>query len=159
MTRSMSLVWAERSASDQAEVPDHVSNSEPADLLPYCHTVLSHLHYVSQFRALSVGLSFSSTHARASISCFWKLLNFQSRNAKMSRTSGSTRFFHTCHVYCYRGLLPVYTTFTDLGLAWRSQGQRKAKPVVFIFLCTSWLIRIKFDMVVKQFKVNIQIPL
>ena len=37
--------------------------------------------------------------------------------------------FQTCHTYWYHWLLPFHTTFTDLDLAWGSQGQCKAKPV------------------------------
>ena len=52
-------------------------------------------------------------------------------------------------------LLPFCTTFTDLDIAWGSQGQHKAKPAGFIFSQTFPLIRMKFDMMMKQFKLNI----
>ena len=48
--------------------------------------------------------------------------------------------------------LPFYGTFTDLDLG--SHGQQKAKPFGFIFLHTFQLISMKFDMVLKQFKLN-----
>ena len=41
---------------------------------------------------------------------------------------------------------------SDLDVGWGSQGQRKAKPVGFIFLR---LIRMKFGVVLKQFLFNI----
>ena len=44
--------------------------------------------------------------------------------------------------------------FTDLDLACGSQGQCKGKPLGFISR-TFYLIRIKFDVVMKQFKLNI----
>ena len=31
-------------------------------------------------------------------------------------------YFHTCHAYRHSLLLPLYTAFTDLDLAWGSQG-------------------------------------
>ena len=44
----------------------------------------------------------------------------------------------------------INTTFTDLDLGWGSQGQRKAKPLGFIFFHNFQLIRMKYDMVLKQ---------
>ena len=52
--------------------------------------------------------------------------------------------FHTCHVHRHHWLLLFCTTFNDLGLGWGSQGQRKAKPLGFIFSHTLQLIRMKF---------------
>ena len=43
-----------------------------------------------------------------------------------------TNFFHTCYAYRQLWLLPFDTTFFDLDLAWKSQGQHKAKPLGFI---------------------------
>ena len=54
-------------------------------------------------------------------------------------------------------LLPFYTSFTDLHLCLGSQGQRKAKPLGFIFVHIFQLIRMKFVMVLKQFSLNILI--
>ena len=48
-----------------------------------------------------------------------------------------------------------FVPFTDLDLAWGSHGQHRAKPSGFIFSHTFHLIRIEFDVVVKQFKLNI----
>ena len=45
--------------------------------------------------------------------------------------------------------------FADLDLAWGSQGQRKAKPIGFTFSHSLHLIKMKFDGVMKQFKLNI----
>ena len=52
-------------------------------------------------------------------------------------------------------VLTFYTTFTDLDLAWGSQGQCKAKHNGFIFSHTFHLIRMKFIVVMKQFKLNV----
>ena len=54
------------------------------------------------------------------------------------------------HAYAH-AILPFYTTFTDLDLGSGSQGQCKAKPVGFIFSHIFQLIRMKYDMVLKQF--------
>ena len=54
--------------------------------------------------------------------------------------SSSTKLVHTCHVYRHDWLLPFCTTFTDLDLAWGSQGQCKAKSIGFIFSHTYQLI-------------------
>ena len=48
-----------------------------------------------------------------------------------------------------------FSTFTDLDLAWGSQAQRKAKPISFILSHTFHLIRMKFDVMMKQFKLNV----
>ena len=48
-----------------------------------------------------------------------------------------------------------FLTCTDLDLAWGSQGQHKAKPIGIIFLHTFHLIRMKFDVAMEQFKLNI----
>ena len=45
----------------------------------------------------------------------------------------------------------ILYNFTDLDLGWWLQGQGKAKPLGFTFL----LIRIKFGVVLKKFKLNI----
>ena len=64
-----------------------------------------------------------------------------------------TRLFHACHAYSHHWLLTFCTTFTDLDLGWLSQGQRKAKPLSFIFTHIFQLIRMKFDVVLTQFQV------
>ena len=46
-------------------------------------------------------------------------------------------------------------TFTDLDIAWGSLGQLKAKPIGLVFSHTSQLIRMKFDAVMKQFRLNV----
>ena len=56
-------------------------------------------------------------------------------------------------------LLPFYTNLKDLDPGWGSQTRRKSKPVGFIILHTISLFRMKFDMVLKQFKLNILISL
>ena len=45
--------------------------------------------------------------------------------------------------------------FADFDLAWESQDYRKAKPVGYIFFHICHLIRLKSDVVMKQFKLNI----
>ena len=52
-----------------------------------------------------------------------------------------------------------YTTLTDFDLAWGSQGRRKAKYFGLIFSHTFQLIRMKFDIVLKQFKLNMLVLL
>ena len=48
-------------------------------------------------------------------------------------------------------------TFADLDVTWGSQGQRKAKPISFIFSHTFQLIRMKFDKVLEHLEVDILI--
>ena len=60
----------------------------------------------------------------------------------------------TCHAYRYNRPLPFYTTLSDLDLLWGSQGQHKAEPVGSSFLHTFKLIRMKFSVVLKQFKLK-----
>ena len=73
-------------------------------------------------------------------------------------TNFSTQFFfHTCRTYRHNWLLPFYTTFTDLvlclGVIWSVQ----SKTSWLHFLTHFQLIRIKFGMECKQFKLNILI--
>ena len=51
--------------------------------------------------------------------------------------------------------LPVHTTCRGIDFGWGSQDQWKAKPFGFMFLYTSQLISMKFDVVLKRFKLNI----
>ena len=72
---------------------------------------------------------------------------------------------HKCFNQMFIHAMPVgtsdfyhyYTTFTDLDITLGSQGLCKAKPVGFFFLHTFKLIEMKFDIVLKQFKLNIMI--
>ena len=59
------------------------------------------------------------------------------------------------HVKWMTAILPCQTTFTVHILACGSQSQRKAKPNGIIFLTHFSLIRMKFDVMMKQFKLNI----
>ena len=59
-------------------------------------------------------------------------------------------FFHTFYAYRHKWLLPFYTTFTDLDLAWGSQGQREVKTLGFIFSHTFYLIMKKFNVMMKN---------
>ena len=72
----------------------------------------------------------------------------------MSDIRWTIKFFHTCHAYRHHWLLPFYTLFSDLDPGCGSQGQRKAKPLGFIFLHTIWLMKIRFEMMLKQFKLK-----
>ena len=67
----------------------------------------------------------------------------------------STKFICTCHAYRHHWLPPFHTTFTDLDLTWGSQSQCEAKAIGFIFSHTFYLIEIKFDVMMKQSKLNI----
>ena len=64
--------------------------------------------------------------------------------------------FSACHAYRYHWFLPFYTAFTDVELAWGSQGQRIAKPLGFVFSDTFRLIRMKFGVVSRVFVSSIQ---
>ena len=62
-------------------------------------------------------------------------------------------FFHACHGYRHH----LHTILYRFHWSWAclgSQGQRKIKPIGFIFSHTFHLIRMKFDVVIKQFKLN-----
>ena len=67
--------------------------------------------------------------------------------------------FYTRLVNRHHWLLPFYTTFNDLDLAWRSKGQRNAKPVGFILLHIFPINGMKLDIMLKQFTLNIPILL
>ena len=55
-------------------------------------------------------------------------------------------FYVLCYTYRHHWLLPFYSTLIYLDLPWGSQGQRKAKPVVFLFSFTYPLTLInRFD--------------
>ena len=60
---------------------------------------------------------------------------------------------HTCDAYKHCWLLPFYTIFTDLNQG--SQGKHKAKPVGFIFPHTFHMIKMRYDLAMTQFKLNI----
>ena len=62
---------------------------------------------------------------------------------------------YTCQACRRHWLLSIYTAFTNHDFARGTQGQRKAKPIGYIFLHTFQLIRLKFDLVMKQLKLNI----
>ena len=66
-------------------------------------------------------------------------------------------FYQICSYLLFMSTIDFYhfIPLTDLGLAWCSQGQCKANLTGFIFSDTFHLIRIKFDVVMKQFKLNI----
>ena len=80
--------------------------------------------------------------------CFWlmrKLLHWA------FCSTVSTNFFLTCHSrHC--SLLPFCTTFCGLDLGQGTQSQQTAKPVGFISTYIFLLIRIKFDLQLKQSK-------
>ena len=64
----------------------------------------------------------------------------------------SAKFFHTHHAYWHHWLPPFY--ISGLSLSW-SQNQCKTNSVGFILSHTFHLMRMKFDMVLKQFRWNI----
>ena len=64
-----------------------------------------------------------------------------------------TKFVDTCHTYGHYWLLQCFTTFTDFNFAWGSQGQQNIFG--FIFSHTFHFIRLKFDVVMNQFKLKI----
>ena len=65
-------------------------------------------------------------------------------------------FFHTCQAYRQNWLLPFETFSLTLTFAVGSQGQRNAKPTdLTFFLAHFHLIRMKFDVAMKRFKLNI----
>ena len=49
----------------------------------------------------------------------------------------------------------IYTPFTDLALAWGSQGQCQVKPMGFIFFPHFSSDQDEINMLMKQFKLNI----
>ena len=55
-------------------------------------------------------------------------------------------YMQTFQQHFFPWLLPFYAAFTDLDLAWGSQGQHKAKPLGFIFSQIFQLMRMKFDL-------------
>ena len=69
----------------------------------------------------------------------------------------STKFCHACRVPLTSTINNFYATVSDLDHGWGSQGQRKANSVGFIFLHTFQLMRMKFDVVQKQFRLNVLI--
>ena len=50
--------------------------------------------------------------------------------------------------------LPFYATFSNLNIGQRFQGQLKSEPFGLIFLHTSWLEKVKFDVGLKRFMLN-----
>ena len=62
---------------------------------------------------------------------------------------------HTCHACWHSCLLALYSTFIDLDLGWGLQCQRQSKPICFSVSHSFQLIMIKFDVVLKQFKLNV----
>ena len=82
-------------------------------------------------------------------------LPFQKLNVGQYTQTVQPIFFNTWHACRYHCLLPFHTTFTDLDRFGGSQGQRKAKPIGFIFSHAFLFIRVKFDVMMKQFKLNI----
>ena len=74
-------------------------------------------------------------------------------------TSISTSVFHTCCAYGYHWLLPYYATFSDLDLTGITRSAQ-SKSCWFIFpTCFLQLMRMKFSVVLKQFKLDICILL
>ena len=101
------------------------------------------------------------THVGIIWICVMSCVRLASQQAGwMSCVAKTCRLFNqSCsHLPCFRHHwpLPFCTTHTDHDLCWGSQGQRKAK-LGYIFSNTFQLIRMRFDMMLKQFKLNIPI--
>ena len=62
----------------------------------------------------------------------------------------SPKFFDACYAYGHH--LNSTMHFNDLDLGWGPQGHCKARSTGFIFLPSFKLIRMRFDVVLKQFK-------
>ena len=112
--------------------------------IPYCCTVSLIYFFFIQMSILWIYVRVTFVRLP------WQKLWHWTLHAKCS-----TKFSHTCHVHRHYWLTAFYTTFTDLDLAWESQGQPKAKPIGFTFFHTFHLIRMKFGVVMKQLKLNI----
>ena len=67
------------------------------------------------------------------------------------------KIFHACHAYGHNWLYHFMPFSFDLDLGWRSRDQHGSKPLGFISLYTFKLIRMKSDVLFKQFKLNILI--
>ena len=67
----------------------------------------------------------------------------------------STKFCLTCHTYRHHSYVLFYSTSLYLDLGFWSQCQLMTKPVCIIYLHTFQLNGMKFDMVLKQFKLKI----
>ena len=75
----------------------------------------------------------------------------RTHNAAWSRTVSPTHYQQAIPA----PLLPFDTTFSDLNVGWGSQGQLKVKAFGFIFSHTFYLIQMEYDLMLKQFKLNI----
>ena len=64
------------------------------------------------------------------------------------------QFFHTCHVYKNFLLLPFYIAFSDLDFGWGHKISSKQSLLASFSCKTFQRIRIKCDLVLKQFKFN-----
>ena len=67
----------------------------------------------------------------------------------------STKSFHTCHANRHHCLLPFCTIFTNFWLCLRVTSLAESKTYWLHFLLYLFLIRMKFGVVMKQFKLNI----
>ena len=80
------------------------------------------------------------------LSCMAKLLTLDITRKLFNQFSIPAMLTGTIDV------IMVYTTFTEIDPAWGSQGKRTSRPLDFIFSHNFQLIRMKFNMVSKQFK-------
>ena len=69
------------------------------------------------------------------------------------------KFFHTGHACRHHWPVPFYTTLSSLDIVQGSQDQWKAIPFGFVSSHTSQLIRMKSEVMLKLFKLNIRIVL
>ena len=70
-----------------------------------------------------------------------------------------TKFFHTCHAHRHMKFYHFNPPWLKGDHGCGSQNKRKTRPLGFVFWQTFQLIRMKFNMVLKQFKLNIPILL
>ena len=76
--------------------------------------------------------------------------HIKQKDLVVGMTNYSAKFFHRHH-----WPLTLHAIFSCLDLGWGSQGQQKAKSLWIIFLHASQLVRRKFVVVMKQFKISI----
>ena len=111
--------------------------------------VLACLHGLKHVDLCNQSCSFSWLAVLCELTSRWTL-----------RADLSTKFFRTCHAYKHYELLPFYTTLRDLDIAGGHKVSTKSgKPVGFILSHTFLLVRMKYNIVLKRFFLNILIPI
>ena len=80
--------------------------------------------------------------------------HFRGKNFNIGDYTQTVQPFFFIPAILYIGTIDFYH-FISFSLTLILLGGRKAKPIGFIFSNTFHLIRVKFDVVMKQFKLNI----